>query len=267
MNIEEMKERKRELGYSIKQISKLSGVPMTTIQKIFSGETKSPRYETMRALTKVFEKKNYSDMLGETVVTCGLRDGEKTIEDYYALPEGLHVELIDGKFYNKYGYDDIYDMSGPSTTHQFISDEIITIFKTFIRDNKGKCLPFTSPIDVQLDENDNSIVQPDILILCDRDKVTKEKIIGAPDFIIEIASPNNVAADTVTKMLKYRKSGVKEYWIIFPIEEKIMVYEFTKQDLPVEYSFTDEIPVGIWDGKCKVDFNKIKQSLHEIYGE
>ena len=267
MNIEEMKERKRELGYSIKQISKLSGVPMTTIQKIFSGETKSPRYETMQALTKVFEKKNYSYMFGETAVPYGAGDDEKTIEDYYALPEGLHVELIDGKFYNKYGYDDIYDMSGPSTTHQFISDEIITIFKTFIRDNKGKCLPFTSPIDVQLDENDNSIVQPDILILCDRDKLTKEKIIGAPDFIIEIASPNNVAADTVTKMLKYRKSGVKEYWIIFPIEEKIMVYEFTKQDLPVEYSFTDEIPVGIWDGKCKVDFNKIKQSLHEIYGE
>ncbi|WP_288886012.1 Uma2 family endonuclease [uncultured Eubacterium sp.] len=267
MNIEEMKERKRELGYSIKQISKLSGVPMTTIQKIFSGETKSPRYETMQALTKVFEKKNYSYMFGETAVPYGAGDDEKTIEDYYALPEGLHVELIDGKFYNKYGYDDIYDMSGPSTTHQFISDEIITIFKTFIRDNKGKCLPFTSPIDVQLDENDNSIVQPDILILCDRDKLTKEKIIGAPDFIIEIASPNNVAADTVTKMLKYRELGVKEYWIIFPIEEKIMVYEFTKQDLPVEYSFTDEIPVGIWDGKCKVDFNKIKQSLHEIYGE
>ena len=267
MNIEEMKERKRELGYSIKQISKLSGVPMTTIQKIFSGETKSPRYETMQALTKVFEKKNYSYMFGETAVPYGAGDDEKTIEDYYALPEGLHVELIDGKFYNKYGYDDIYDMSGPSTTHQFISDEIITIFKTFIRDNKGKCLPFTSPIDVQLDENDNSIVQPDILILCDRDKLTKEKIIGAPDFIIEIASPNNVAADTVTKMLKYRELGVKEYWIIFPIEEKIMVYEFTKQDLPVEYSFTDEVPVGIWDGKCKIDFNKIKQSLHEIYGE
>ena len=203
----------------------------------------------MQALNKVFEKKKYSGMLAETAVPYGFDDGEKTIEDYYALPEGLHVELIDGKFYNKYGNDDIYDMAGPSTAHQFISDELITIFKMFIRDNKGKCLPFTSPIDVQLDENDKSIVQPDILILCDRDKLTREKIVGAPDFIIEIVSPNNVAMDTMTKMLKYRKSGVKEYWIIFPIEEKVMVYEFTKQDLPDEYSFTDEVPVGIWDGK------------------
>ena len=263
MTIEEMKRRKRELGYSFNKLSELSGVPVGTLQKIFSGETSSPRYNTIQAISEVLSDAPAEEVheLSEAfVLTSGKAlpdryyEGEKTIDDYIALPEGTRVELIDGKF---------YDMAAPTTIHQSISFEICYLLKNYVSRNGGKCVPFVAPTDVQLDCDNKTMVQPDVLVVCDRDKITKPRIVGAPDFIVEVLSPSNWYHDTQRKLWKYKQAGVREYWIVMPEQMKIHVYEFEKSDEPTIYTFDAEIPVGIWDGKCRVDFKKIYDTILE----
>ena len=179
----------------------------------------------------------------------------KTVEDYLNLPEGERVELIDGIF---------YDMAAPSIKHQWISFDLAYYFRNFIDKNNGSCIPLVSPVDVQLDCDDRTMVQPDVIVLCDRDKLTKERIIGAPDLIVEVVSPSNWYNDTTRKLLKYKNAGAREYWIVMPENLKVLVYFFEKSDLPVEYSFKDEVPVNIWNGKCKIDFRMIYEKIKDM---
>ena len=275
MTIEDMKRKKKELGYSNKKLSELSGIPLGTIQKIFSGETSSPRYDTIQALTGVLSEQ----LREEKIFSAGGRTpqavcepeaayqvnikpgnsrsaGDKTIEDYIALPEGTRVELIDGRF---------YDMAAPTTIHQSIAVQIWQPLQNYIRMNNGKCIAFVAPTDVQLDFDNRTMLQPDVLVVCDRKKITKARVVGAPDFVAEVISPGNVFIDVMIKMLKYKNAGVKEYWIVFPDEKKVMVYEFEKSDLPKEYTFEDKVPVGIWNGECAVDFADIYSQIEFMY--
>ena len=105
MTLEEMKKRKKELGYTNEQISELSGVPLGTVQKVLSGVTETPRYDTLHALENVLGKKerpfNEAMMVRESApYYVGKKQGEYTLEDYYALPDEQRVELIDGVFYD-----------------------------------------------------------------------------------------------------------------------------------------------------------------------
>lgn len=180
MTIEEMKQRKKELGYTYEQISELSGVPLGTVQKIFSGVTETPRYDTLMALGQVFQMADESMYMRETAPAyITKKQGEYTLEDYYALPEERRVELIDGV---------IYDMGAPTSLHQVLVTELWEPLNKFISENKGNCMAMVSPLDVQLDCDDKTMVQPDVVVICDRDKIRKRGIYGAPDFIIEILS-------------------------------------------------------------------------------
>ena len=132
MTLTEMRERKQELGYSYEQIADMSGVPLSTVQKVFSGATQSPRYETLLAIETVLE--DYSTSKGsEAAVQCGgkpaKRQGEYTVEDYYNWPEDERIELIDGV---------IYHVSMPSIKHQSIVGEIDFTLKSFVKKKKGK---------------------------------------------------------------------------------------------------------------------------------
>ena len=92
-----------------------------------------------------------------------------------------------------------------------------------------------------------------VLIVCNKDNITKQRIIGAPDLIVEVLSPNNYIMDTVIKLHKYNKAGVREYWIVAPDERYTIVYrlENSFEDMNI-FKFDEEIPVGIWEGKCKI---------------
>lgn len=161
-----------------------------------------------------------------------------TIEDIYALPEGERAELIDGK---------IYYMAPPSTRHQRLVHFFDREIGNYIQSHEGECEVLPAPFAVFLNKDDKNYVEPDISIICDKDKITDKGCHGAPDWIIEIISPGNKEMDYFKKLFKYQTAGVREYWIVDPIKEMVMVYRFDKETME-EYSFGEDIPVGIYEG-------------------
>lgn len=179
-----------------------------------------------------------------------------TIEDYYALSEERRVELIDGV---------IYDMDVPTLVHQMICLEIGVKLDSYIQRNKGKYFVFISPCDVQLDCDNKTMVQPDVFVVCNKDKINIKYLYGAPDFVIEILSPSTRKKDMTLKLAKYSEAGVREYWIVDPKKKRIMVYDLENEELPVIYTFKDEVPVAIFGGKCKVNFAEIYNDIQFLY--
>lgn len=161
-----------------------------------------------------------------------------TIDDIYALADGERAELIDGK---------IYYMSPPSWTHQRISGYLYNEIYNYIKRNKGTCEVLAAPFAVFLNNDDINYVEPDISIICDRSKLDEKGCHGAPDWIIEIVSPGNKPMDYLTKLFKYRTAGVREYWIVDSAKKRVTVYFFEKE-LMEEYSFEEDVPVGIYEG-------------------
>ena len=256
MTVEEMKRQKRMLGYTYDKIAELSGVPLGTVQKIFSGVTESPRYDTLQALEKAF-KSQEGDRIEEAAAMYRARQqGNYIIEDYYALPEDRRAELIDGI---------IYDMSSPTSVHQLIGAEIWEQLKSYIRNSKGKCVPMLAPLDVQLDCDDRTMVQPDVLVVCDRERIHMNCVYGAPDFIVEIMSKTTRKKDSILKLNKYMNAGVREYWMVDPESRKVVVYDFAHEEYPVIYGGEDKVPVGIFEGECKVGFGEIYEYMNFLY--
>lgn len=252
MNLEQMKERKRELGYTYEQIAELSGVPLGTVQKVFSGATASPRYDTLCALEQVFQKKEALFVKEAAAVYGVKKQGEYTVEDYRALPEDQRMELIDGV---------LYDMAAPTGIHQVVGGEIYAVLRGYIRSRKGHCLPMYSPIDVQLDGDDKTIVQPDVLVLCDAGRLSGNTILGAPDLVVEVLSKATRKKDMFVKLNKYMNAGVKEYWMVDFEKMKVIVYDFLHENYPVIYGIHDVVPVGIFEGECQIDFGEIYEYL------
>ena len=137
-----------------------------------------------------------------------------TIEYIYALPDGERAELIDGQ---------IYSMAPPNTRHQRILNYINTEINMYIRKNNGECEVFPAPFAVFLNDDNMNYVEPDISVICDKNKISDKGCQGAPDWVIEIISPSSRAMDYFTKLFKYQKSGVREYWIVDPIKQRVTV--------------------------------------------
>ena len=160
-----------------------------------------------------------------------------TSEDYWNLPEGERAELIDGKF---------YDMAPPSRIHQKLVFTISRIIGNYIADRHGSCEVYPAPFAVNLDADDKDWVEPDISVICDPDKLTDRGCSGALDLIFEIVSPSSRKLDYGIKNGIYSQSGVREYWIVDPAKERVTVYHYEEDVAPVIYSFTQDIPVGIY---------------------
>lgn len=254
MNVKQMLYLKQALGCSYDRLSELSGVPKGTIQKIFSGETKTPRFDTLNALARAFEALDSSPAsacLSDSASYGSPRESalaRHTQEDYYALPH-RRAELIDGV---------LYEQAAVSTTHQQIVSEYVFQLTGYIRENHCECLVFPAPTPVRLDDDTYTLLEPDILVICDRDKITPQYIAGAPDFIIEVLSPESRQKDTTVKLYKYIRAGVREYWIADPYKKRVTVYaNMTEEVLPTVYDFEDEIPVGIYEGALSLSLKTI----------
>lgn len=159
-----------------------------------------------------------------------------TTDDIYALPDGQRAELIDGQ---------IYYMAPPSRTHQRIILALSRIIAEYIESNNGSCEVDIAPFAVFLNEDDKNYVEPDISIICDKNKLTDKGCVGAPDWIIEIVSPGSRRMDYSVKLFKYRTAGVREYWIVDQEKNRITVYDLEHDDMN-EYAFTDIVKAGIY---------------------
>jgi len=137
-------------------------------------------------------------------------DWQKTKHD-----DQSRIELVDGE---------IYMLASPSSRHQAISREIFGQLYMFLQ---GKiCKLFAGPIDVRLDKD--TVVVPDIIVVCDPKKITRDGIEGAPDLIVEILSPSTSRRDRITKFSLYRRTGVPEYWIVDPVENTLTVHQLDR---------------------------------------
>lgn len=171
-----------------------------------------------------------------------------TEADYYNLPEDVRAELIDGNLIYK---------AAPSRIHQTILSELHTIINNYIKSKHGSCRVYPAPFAVKLREDRKTIVEPDISIICDRNKLTDRGCTGAPDWIIEIVSPGNSSHDYVLKLNLYANAGVREYWIVDPSKERIFVYHLEQADFSVEtYTFQDTVPAKIYND-LQIDFNSL----------
>ena len=193
-------------------------------------------------------------MLRESAVSYRVKkQGEYTLDDYYALPDERRVELIDGE---------IFDMSAPSVRHQTILGELHILFRECIKLHGKDCRVLLSPCDVQLDNDNKTMVQPDLIVMCHEYDRNGKCIKGAPDLTVEILSDSTRSKDMLLKTYKYKNAGVREYWIVDPKKEEVLVYDFSKDDLqPEKYSFTDKIPIHLSDGECSIDFSLVKDAL------
>jgi len=277
MKLEEMKEIKKEKGLTNEQIAEWSDLPVSTVAKIFSGETKHPRFETMQALEKMFSNPKLPSYSGPTYdydqsnPPGQLKDAEP--ERYYRVfDDGSYTaddldrlrgdkamgELLDGVFLT---------IASPSAAHQLVQMKLSAKLDSYVESKGGDCLVFTAPLDVYLEKNDRTVLQPDILVICNRNLIQNGDIWGAPDLVIEIISPSTRDRDMTYKYAKYRLFGVREYWVVDPKNERIIVHDFSDEDMIHIHDFQDKIPVGIWDGDCIIDFAPIARELAAIQSD
>ncbi len=162
-----------------------------------------------------------------------------TSEDYWNLPDGKRAELIDGRF---------YDMAPPSRIHQKLVSKLTSVVDQYISAHHGSCEVYPAPFAVNLDAADKDWVEPDVSVICDPGKLTDRGCLGAPDLIFEIVSPSSRRMDYNIKNAIYAQAGVREYWIIDPIKERVTTYHYEIDAAPAIHTFDQEIPVGIYEG-------------------
>ena len=170
-----------------------------------------------------------------------------TIDDIYSLPEGSRAELIDGQ---------IYYMAPPSTKHQRILSFLHLEIGNHIQSKKGVCEAFPAPFAVFLFADDSKYLEPAISVICDKGKLDDQGCKGAPDWVIEIVSPGSRPMDYYTKLSLYRSAGVREYWIVDPMKQTVLVYDMEHDSAPAIYSFADGIKANIYDDLW-IDFRKL----------
>ncbi|WP_042353499.1 Uma2 family endonuclease [Bacillus rubiinfantis] len=177
--------------------------------------------------------------------------------DYLKWNEGERLELIDGEIFNM--------SPAPSKRHQQILRELSAIFTFYLRDKDKECEVFFAPFDVRLfaenkaDHEIDHVVQPDLSIVCDPHKLDDKGCKGAPDMIIEILSPASVKLDRWRKYQLYEKAGVKEYWLVDPINESVEVFLLTDG----KYQFS-----GVYTKDDKIStclFPSFKIELSEVF--
>ncbi|MCX7904405.1 MAG: Uma2 family endonuclease [Caloramator sp.] len=170
-----------------------------------------------------------------------------TYRDYLNFDGDTRVELIDGQFYSM--------TPAPSRVHQKIVTEGARIIGNFLSEKGLNCEVYVAPFDVRLiEEGENedlckNVVQPDILVVCDKNKLDDKGCKGAPDFIIEVVSPSNASIDYVKKLYLYERFKVKEYWIVNPESKNVFVYILNSEGQygePHKYTFNECIYCNVF---------------------
>lgn len=294
MDISDIRMRKKELKLTTQQIAYLAELPVSTVSKIMTGETKNPSYITIERIEKVilqeemarrikayrkaftlyceglnkgedvdrelfdrkYRRENHLDNapipfarvrranneIGEGNL-AKVRDYRLTADSLEKIGEDKNIELIDGR---------LIINQAPDLQHQIVVQNIGKIIDRYIEDNHGKCKVFNVGVNVFLEENDYTLLIPDIVVVCDENKLQANGIYGVPDWIIEVVSNSSRKLDYNEKMHKYMVSGVSEYWIVDVDKQRITVYIKGEPMMAYVYGLNDEVPVGIYQGKLSI---------------
>jgi Uma2 family endonuclease len=181
-------------------------------------------------------------------------DYKYTYSDYCSWPDEERWEIVDG--------EPVAMSPAPNRYHQRISGRLYFAVQYIIRERKLPCEIYNAPFDVRLPDSEEAddfvttVVQPDISIICDKNKLDDKGCRGAPDLIMEILSPSTAARDMVTKKDLYEKQGVKEYWIVQPLEKIVIVYKLISSENSSErlfdkgavYTEKDEVALSVPEG-------------------
>ncbi|MDR2049545.1 MAG: Uma2 family endonuclease [Treponema sp.] len=192
---------------------------------------------------------------------AALKEEEKnhyTYADYLEWDTDERYEIIDGE---------AYMMSAPTVSHQTISGELFGQVWNFLRDKP--CRVFAAPLDVRLfpeeDQRDDTVVQPDIVVVCDESKLADNRSCrGAPDLVIEILSPSNTGSLMFLKFQKYLQAGVREYWVVNPETGEVQVHVLDEERpgryISTAYDAAKTIDAAVLPG-LKIDFTGIWSAL------
>jgi Uma2 family endonuclease len=177
-------------------------------------------------------------------------DEHYTYADYLEWDEDFRAELFDGK---------IMMMAPPTSNHQQVSMELSFQIRTYL---EGKpCKVFAAPYSVRLfpkkDSRDDTVFEPDIVVICDQKKRDDKGCNGPPDLVIEILSPSTASYDCVYKLRKYEKAGVREYWIVDPKTKAVAVYILEDGHYVTSgYEAPEKVPVSVLKG-CVIDLQAV----------
>jgi Uma2 family endonuclease len=184
-----------------------------------------------------------------------------TYHEYKHWPEDFRCEIIDGQ---------IFMMAAPTALHQGLLVEIVAMFHNFLDDKP--CRAYVAPYDVRLlaaigddydgNEDDDTVVQPDMVVVCDEKKRFREGCHGAPDLVLEILSPSTRMKDLTLKKRRYREAGVREYWVLDPDNHSLRVYTLCVDDgknqyRQIAYTEADTVQIGIFDGALSVNLAEL----------
>ena len=169
-----------------------------------------------------------------------------TMDDINKLPEGKRAELIDGE---------LYMMAAPGRLHQRFVKNLTYLIEDYIRRKQGDCEIYPAPFAVFLNADDRIYVEPDISVICDKEKLTEEGCKGAPDWIIEVVSPTSRPMDYNKKLFKYSAAGVREYWIVDYERDLIMVYDFEHDEM-TDFTLKEKVKAGIYED-LEIDFSQM----------
>jgi len=171
-----------------------------------------------------------------------------TYSDYLKWDDNVRRELIDGK---------VYSMAAPNRKHQTISRNLFRQLDRFLEDKQ--CEVYYAPFDVRLNSDtlDDTVVQPDIVIVCDHSILDDAGCKGAPDIVVEILSPSTADYDRNTKFHKYLQAGIREYWIIDPKTQSLAVH-ILKDGNYITHAYADKetVSVHVLEG-CSINLSEV----------
>ena len=291
MTIQELIQKKKNLGWSNARLSEASGVPVSTVNKVFSGATRNPRHETIAAIEIALarsEALSGQDLKAEknpvqrTYPEYEVRDDTKllmvkeaqsvygrnypeslkskrlyTVDDLEVLDEGIRAELYDGE---------LIVMETPNLMHQRMVTNLWRQLDDYIESHECSCIAAAAPLDVRMNPEDRyNALQPDVLVICDESIIIDSRIKGAPVFVAEIVSKSTAARDYRKKMVKYAEGGVKEYWIIDPYKRCLVIYRFEEDACPQILPLSGKTGVGLCDGDLQIDLDAFAKIIDRGY--
>jgi len=173
-------------------------------------------------------------------------DQRHTYGEYLTWPEDVRYELIDGVAYLM--------APAPTLPHQDIAGRVYAQLIAKLGD--GPCRAYIAPVDVRIPKGDeaneqiDTVVQPDVLVVCDPAKLSERGVRGAPDFVVEVLSPSTASHDHVLKRLVYERAGVREYWLVHPADRMVTIYRLESGEYgkPVVQELADETEIGALPG-------------------